>query len=108
MAWAGEVREIRGTECETRGVGLVLATELSGSRVPSSSAREPSVAEFTRNAGSGLLDLTVMPIADLPQLDEATLKIAIDRLIQPCDSVNEDMSVIGGHVRIWQNYKTPD
>jgi hypothetical protein len=66
------------------------------------------VAEFTRNARSGLLDLTAMPIADLPQLDEETLKIAIDRLIQPCGSVNEDMSVIGGHVRIWQNYKTPD
>jgi hypothetical protein len=55
-----------------------------------------------------MLDLTAMPIAELPQLDEATLKIAIDRLIQPCDSVNEDMSVIGGHVRMWQNYKTPD
>jgi hypothetical protein len=66
------------------------------------------VAEFARNAGSGLLDLTAMPIGDLPQLDEATLKTAIDRLIRPCDSVNEDMSVIGGHARMWQNYKTPD
>lgn len=66
------------------------------------------MAEFTRNAGSGLLDLTALPIAELPQLDEATLKIAIDRLIQPCGSANEDMSVISGNVRMWQNYKTPD
>ncbi len=49
-----------------------------------------------------------MPIADLQQLDEATIEIAIDRLIQPRDRINKDMSVIGGHVRMWQNYKTPD
>jgi hypothetical protein len=64
------------------------------------------VAEFT---GSGLLDLTAMPIAELPQLDEETLGIAINRLIQPCGgNVNENMSVIDGHTRMWQNYKTPD
>jgi hypothetical protein len=64
------------------------------------------VAEFT---GSGLLDLTATPIAELAQLDGETFGIAINRLIQPCGgNVNEDVSAIDGHARIWQNYKTPD
>ena len=68
--------------------------------------KEPSVAEFT---GSGLLDLTAMPIAELPQLDEETFGMAIDRLIQPCGGqINEDVSAIDGQARMWQNYKTPD
>ena len=64
------------------------------------------MAEFT---GSGLLDLTALPIAELSQLDEETVESAINRLIQPCGvNTNEDMSGVGGHVRMWQNYKTPD
>jgi hypothetical protein len=65
---------------------------------------------MTESNGSGLLDLTAMPIAELSQLDEKTFEIAINRLIQPCGggNVNADMSAIDGHARIWQNYKTPD
>lgn len=64
------------------------------------------MAEFT---GSGLLDLTATPIAKLPQLDEETFEMAISRLIQPCGgNIGDDVSVIDGHARIWQNYKTPD
>ncbi|HET9896412.1 MAG TPA: hypothetical protein VFQ44_15915 [Streptosporangiaceae bacterium] len=64
------------------------------------------MAEFT---GSGLLDLTATPIAELPQLDEETFEIAINGIIRPCGGqINDDMSVIGGQARMWQNYKTPD
>jgi hypothetical protein len=54
-------------------------------------------------SGSGLLDLSKTPIADLPSLDEATVETAIDRLIAPCTS-----GVLGGgeRGRIWQNYNT--
>jgi hypothetical protein len=64
------------------------------------------MAEFVIKAGSGLLDLSATPLADLPHLDEAALEIAVDRLIQPCGDVNDATTVIGGHVRIWQNYRT--
>jgi hypothetical protein len=58
------------------------------------------------NAGSGLLDLSAMSLADLPQLDDEMLEIAVDRLVQPCGEVTGDSSAAGGRARMWQNYKT--
>jgi hypothetical protein len=62
------------------------------------------MAEYVTVIGSGLLDLSATPLADLPHLDEAALEAAVDRLIQPCSGVNGGTTVIGGHVRMWQNY----
>ena len=65
------------------------------------------MAESVIVAGSGLLDLSATPLAELPHLDEAALEVAVDRLIQPsCGDVNGATTVIGRHVRIWQNYST--
>jgi hypothetical protein len=64
------------------------------------------MAEFAGNAGSGLLDLSATSLADLPQLDDEMLKLAVDRLMQPCGDVNDDMPAVGGRARIWQNYRT--
>ena len=55
--------------------------------------------------GSGLLDLSAASVADLPRLDEAALEAAVGRLIQPCGGAS-DVTVVGGHVRMWQNYRT--
>jgi hypothetical protein len=57
-------------------------------------------------AGSGLLDLSAVSVADLRQLDEAALEAAVDRLVQPCGGAGDAVTVIGGHDRIWQNYRT--
>jgi hypothetical protein len=57
-------------------------------------------------AASGLLDLSAASVADLPHLDNAELEAAVDRLIQPCGGVTESAPAIGGHVRMWQNYRT--
>jgi hypothetical protein len=56
-------------------------------------------------AGSGLLDLSAASVADLQHLDEAALEAAVDRLIQPCGDASDSATVIGGHVRMWQNYR---
>jgi hypothetical protein len=64
------------------------------------------MAEFAIMAGSGLLDLSNTPLADLSHLDEAVLEAAVDRLFQPCGGVNSTMAAIGGNVRMWQNYST--
>lgn len=64
------------------------------------------MAEFAATAGSGLLDLSDMPLADLSHLDEAVLEAAVDRLFQPCGGVNDTTAAIGGNGRIWQNYST--
>jgi FXSXX-COOH protein len=63
------------------------------------------MAEFVIEAGSGLLDLSAMPLADLEGLDSAALEAAVDRLIQPCGAMNDDTTVMDGHVRMWQNYR---
>lgn len=57
-------------------------------------------------AGSGLLDLSAVSVADLPYLDEAVLEAAVDRLMQPCGGADDAATVIGGHARMWQNYRT--
>jgi hypothetical protein len=62
------------------------------------------MAESVIEAGSGLLDLSAMPLADLPGLDSVALEAAVDRLIQPCGAMG-DSTVIDGHVRMWQNYR---
>jgi hypothetical protein len=49
--------------------------------------------------------LSAAPIADLPHLDEAALEAAVDRLIQPCGDVSDTTTVVGGHARMWQNYR---
>ena len=64
------------------------------------------MAEFAGNAGSGLLDLSATSLADLPQLDDELLEIALDRLMQPCGDGNGDAPAAGGRARIWQNYRT--
>jgi len=64
------------------------------------------MAESVVKARPGLLDLSAASLADLPRLDEAALEAAVDRLIQPCDGVDDATTVISGHVRIWQNYRT--
>lgn len=64
------------------------------------------MAEFVIKAASGLFDLSVAPLADLPDLDEAALEVAVERLIQPCADTNNTTAVTGGHVRMWQNYRT--
>ena len=64
------------------------------------------MAEFAGNSGSGLLDLSVMSLAHLPQLDDEMLEIALDRLMLPCGGGNDDMPAAGGRARIWQNYRT--
>ncbi len=56
-------------------------------------------------AGSGLLDLSAASVADLPRLDEAALEAAVDRLV-PCGGADEAATVLGGHARMWQNYRT--
>jgi FXSXX-COOH protein len=63
------------------------------------------MAESVIEAGSGLLDLSATPLADLPGLDAAALEAAVGRLIQSCGAVSDDTTVIGGHVRMWQNYR---
>lgn len=63
------------------------------------------MAELVIKAGSGLLDLSAASIADLPHLDEAALEAAVDRLIQPCGDVSDTTTVVGGHARMWQNYR---
>jgi hypothetical protein len=65
------------------------------------------MAEFAGNATSGLIDLSAMSLADLPHLDDDVVQIALDRLMQPCGE-NGDIPAVGGHARIWQNYKTAD
>ncbi len=64
------------------------------------------MAEFAGNAGSGLLDLSATSLADMPQLDDEMLEIALDRLMQPCGDGNDGMPAAGGRARIWQNYRT--
>jgi hypothetical protein len=64
------------------------------------------MAEFAGNAGSGLLDLSATSLADMPQLDDEMLEIALDRLMQSCGDGNDDMPAAGGRARIWQNYRT--
>ena len=64
------------------------------------------MAEFVIEAGSGMLDLTATPLAGLPDINELELDATVDRLIQPCGDISDTVTVIGGHVRIWQNYKT--
>ena len=54
----------------------------------------------------GLLDLSAESLAELPDLDEEMLTITLDRLVSPCGEANDNMSVIGGHGRMWQNYRT--
>jgi hypothetical protein len=62
------------------------------------------MAEFAGNAASGLIDLSAIPLIDLPQIDDSVLQVAIDRLMSPCG----DMPAVDGHARMWQNYKTAD
>jgi hypothetical protein len=64
------------------------------------------MAEFAGNAGSGLLDLSAASLADLPQLDDELLEVALDRLMQPCGDGNGDIPAADGRTRIWQNYRT--
>jgi hypothetical protein len=64
------------------------------------------MTEFVGNAGSCLLDLSATSLADLPQLDDEMLEIALGRLMQPCGDGNDDMLAADGRARIWQNYRT--
>jgi hypothetical protein len=66
------------------------------------------MAEFAGNTAPGLIDLSAMSLADMPQLDDEMLQITIDRLMQPCGGVNDDMPAVGGRARMWQNYETAD
>jgi hypothetical protein len=65
------------------------------------------MAEFAGNAASGLIDLSAISLADVPQIDDETVQFAIGRLMSPCDG-NGETPPMGGHVRMWQNYKTTD
>lgn len=64
-----------------------------------------SMASVVR-AGSGLPDLSAVSVAELQHLDEAVLEEAVDRLMPPCGSAGDAATVIGGHARMWQNYRT--
>lgn len=65
------------------------------------------MAEFAGNAASGLIDLSAISLADVPQIDDETVQFALDRLMSPCDG-NGETPAVGGRARIWQNYKTTD
>jgi hypothetical protein len=65
------------------------------------------MAEFAGNAASGLIDLSAISLADLPQIDDETVQVALDRLMSPC-SVNGETPATDGRARMWQNYKTMD
>jgi hypothetical protein len=54
----------------------------------------------------GLLDLSAGSLAELPDLDEEMLTITLDRLVSPCGTANDNMSIIGRQGRMWQNYRT--
>jgi hypothetical protein len=64
------------------------------------------MAELVSNVEAGLVDLSAMPLTDLPRMPEAMLEIAIDKLIQPCTGLS-NLSGAGERTRIWQNYSTP-
>ena len=86
---------------ESHGV-VVTLHQSSGLQVIGVGSSMTSVVK----AVSGLLDLSAASVADLPHLDEAALEAAVDRLIQPCGGGSDSSTVIGGHVRMWQNYRT--
>lgn len=62
------------------------------------------MAESFVQAGSGLLDLSAVSLADLPHLEDAVVEEAVDRLIRPCGGAHDGTTVIGGSARMWQNY----
>jgi len=65
------------------------------------------MAEFAGNAASGLIDLSAISLADLPQIDDETVQAALDRLMSLC-AENGETPAAGGRARMWQNYKTTD
>jgi hypothetical protein len=64
------------------------------------------MAESFVQAGSGLLDLSAVSLADLPHLEDAVVEEAVDRLTRPCGDAYDGTTVIGGGPRMWQNYAT--
>jgi hypothetical protein len=64
------------------------------------------MAELVSSVGVGLVDLSAMPLTDLPRMPETMLEIAIDKLIPPC-SGRSSLSAAGEGTRVWQNYSAP-
>ena len=64
------------------------------------------MVESGRHVGSSLIDVTGLPLADLAQLDAATLERALARLLpQDTDVGAADGLCDGRTSRLWQNYK---